>query len=434
MNARTRFLNDYGMLVVLLLIGIYYSIVTFDKQQPVGVEAAEDLNSQIAELGKKPARVFIAAGAVPEDDEFVAALRTALEAQSIKVESAAGSPRAIRTALEEMRDSNRLPDLIARSASTNPWNVFDAAGDIPRLHPVEHRWPNFLKRDNLRNVADQIAVIAIIAIGMTMVIITAGIDLSVGSLIALSSVAAAAWVRSHGGLEASGSTLLIASLVAVALSGLCGALNGTLVTAFRLPPFIVTLAMMLIASGVAYEWTGGKSIKQAPPEAAWLGKGNTAGVPNSVLFMFSLYIIAHLVMARTALGRYIYAVGGNPEAARLSGVPVQRVLLLVYFICGVLAGLGGLITASQFESGSPTYGFLVELKVIAAVIIGGTSIAGGRGKIFGTLIGAFIIAVILNGMNLTGVSSFRQNMVLGIIILAAVLLDRMKQRLIAKRA
>jgi ribose transport system permease protein len=144
--------------------------------------------------------------------------------------------------------------------------------------------------------------------------------------------------------------------------------------------------------------------------------------------MAALYAAAHVMMTRTALGRYIYAVGGNPEAARLSGVPVKAVLLFVYTLCGALAGLGGVVMASQLKSGSPTYGLMYELYTIAAVVVGGTSLAGGEGKVLGTLIGAFVIAVIQNGMNLTGVESYTQKVILGLVILGAVLLDRLKQR------
>ena len=160
----------------------------------------------------------------------------------------------------------------------------------------------------------------------------------------------------------------------------------------------------------------------------WLGRGSNLGIPNAVLLMIGLYIVAHMVMSRTALGRYIYAVGGNPEAARLSGVPVRRILLFVYTASGALAGLGGIITASMFKSGDPKYGPLAELYVIAAVVVGGTSLAGGEGKVLGTLIGALIIAVIENGMNLTNVESYTQKIVLGAVILGAVLLDTLKKK------
>jgi ribose transport system permease protein len=198
---------------------------------------------------------------------------------------------------------------------------------------------------------------------------------------------------------------------------------------FAIPPFIVTLAMMLVGSGLAYLLAKGQSIYQVPESFIWLGRGTLSGtVPNSVVLMGFLYLVAHIVMSRMTLGRYLYAVGGNREAARLSGVPVAAVLLFAYTLSGALAGVGGIVTASQLKSGSPNYGTMYELYVIAAVVVGGTSLSGGEGKIFGTLIGAFIIAVIQNGMNLTGVESYTQKVVLGLVILGAVLLDMLKKR------
>jgi ribose transport system permease protein len=273
-------------------------------------------------------------------------------------------------------------------------------------------------------------VIAVIAIGMTMVIITAGIDLSVGSLIALSAVVATLLIRDVAGAEAAGRIgMVLCCLAGISLCAAMGMFSGLMVTLFSIPPFIVTLGMMLVASGLAYILAEGQSIYQVPENFVWLGRGTTLpGVPNSVVIMFALYVVAHVMMSRMTLGRYIYAVGGNREAARLSGVPVRRVLLFVYTINGALAGLGGIVTASQLKSGSPTYGLMYELYVIAAVVVGGTSLAGGQGKVFGTLIGAFIIAVIQNGMNLTGVESYTQKVVLGLVILGAVLFDTLKRR------
>jgi ribose transport system permease protein len=184
---------------------------------------------------------------------------------------------------------------------------------------------------------------------------------------------------------------------------------------------------MLVGSGFAYVLAEGASIYQVPESFIWLGRGTCFAVPVSVVLMLLLFLLAHVMMSRMALGRHIYAVGGNREAARLSGVPVILVLLFVYTLSGGLAGLGGVITASQLKSGSPTYGLMYELSVIAAVVVGGTSLAGGEGKIFGTLIGAFIIAVIWNGMNLTGVESYAQKVVFGLVILGSVLLDTLKK-------
>jgi ribose transport system permease protein len=187
--------------------------------------------------------------------------------------------------------------------------------------------------------------------------------------------------------------------------------------------------VMLQARGMAEKLTSAQSVSDMPDAFGWLGLGSFFGVlPNTVVLMLVLYGIAHLLMSQTVLGRYIYAVGGNPEAARLSGVPVQRVTITVYTLCAALSGLGGIIIASQFKSGSHTYALMYELYVIAAVVVGGTSLSGGEGRIFGTLVGAFLIGVIQNGMNLLGLKSDDQQIVLGTVIILAVVLDRLKHR------
>ncbi len=265
---------------------------------------------------------------------------------------------------------------------------------------------------------------------MTLVILTGGIDLSVGSLIALSSVTGAVCIRDVCGGQAAGTAgMVVGAAVGILICGLAGVLSGGVVTLFGIPPFIATLGMMLVASGSAYIIAEGQSINQVPDAFVWLGRGaDLAGLPNAVVLMLVLYAAAHIVMSRTTFGRYVYAVGGNAEAARLSGVPVRRVMLAVYVLCGLLAGLGGIVMASQLKSGAPTYGQMYELYVIAAVVVGGTSLSGGEGRVLGTLVGALIIAVIQNGMNLTGVESYTQKVVLGLVILAAVLLDRLRSR------
>jgi ribose transport system permease protein len=327
--------------------------------------------------------------------------------------------------------------VIAGTQATANWSVLaEAPRNFPALNgvklawPRSHRWPNFLKPDNLLNIANQIAVIAIVAIGMTMVIITGGIDLSVGSLIALSAVLAAWLIREgFGGLEAGAAGMTAASAGAILVCGAVGAFSGGMVTRFGMPPFIVTLAMMLVASGAAYLIAGGESISEIPDSFVRLGRGaDVFNLPNAVVLMVLLYLAAHLVMTRTVLGRYVYAVGGNRVAARLSGVPVERVLLTAYVASGLLAGVGGVVMASQLKSGAPTYGVMYELYVIAAVVVGGASLSGGSGRMFGTMIGAFTIAVIQNGMNLTNVESYTQKVVLGLVILGAVLLDLLRRR------
>jgi len=271
-------------------------------------------------------------------------------------------------------------------------------------------------------------VIAIIAIGMTLVIITAGIDLSVGSLIALSAVIGTLVMKNLGGLEAHPWTVAVGFLAGIVACGISGFFAGVVVAGFRVAPFIATLALMMVVRGSAFQITGGFSIYQVPAALPWLGQGVSFGVPNTVILLVVLYTSAHLFMAHTQMGRHIYAVGGNEEAARLSGVPVRWVIIFVYTMSGLAAGIGGCIQASQLNTGTPNSGLMYELYVIAAVVVGGTSLSGGSGRIFGTLIGAFIISVIQNGMNLMGLESYTQQIVLGLVILGGVLLDKLRGR------
>jgi len=250
--------------------------------------------------------------------------------------------------------------------------------------------------------------------------------LSVGSLIALSAVVGTLIMKAMGGLDAPAWVVLVGFLAGTAVCGIIGALGGVLVAQFKVAPFITTLSIMMMARGLAFLTTGGFSIYQVPPALPWLGQGRTLSVPNTVILLVVLYAVAHGFMSHTRLGRYIYAVGGNEEAARLSGVPVAFVIIFVYTVSALCAGLGGCIQASQLNTGTPNMGVMYELYVIAAVVVGGTSLTGGTGRILGTLIGAFIISVIQNGMNLLGMESYTQQVVLGGVILIAVLLDKMR--------
>ncbi|MCX7044125.1 MAG: ABC transporter permease [Candidatus Sumerlaeota bacterium] len=454
-SLSSRFLSDYGMLLVLLALCGFFSWATMDEQKPNGAAAGAHLAREILAAGgasaaipqsaesQKP-RVLIVAREGDEDAAFADALARDLKASGATVVAVVkGQPPDAGKALRALVAEGKTVDVIAGNAYSAGWSVFDNLGEkYPSLAkarivaPKSYRWPNFLKTDNLINVANQIAVIALIAIGMTMVIITGGIDLSVGSLIALSAVVGARLIRDAGGAEHAGAfSMILCSLAGIAVCALMGLFSGAMVNWFAIPPFIVTLGMMMVANGAAYILAEGQSIYQVPESFVWLGRGAVGigrgaggfGIPNAVLLMIILYIVAHVLMSRMSLGRYIYAVGGNKEAARLSGVPISFVLLFVYAICGALAGLGGIVTASQLKSGSPTYGLMYELYVIAAVVVGGTSLSGGEGRIFGTLIGAFIIAVIQNGMNLTGLGSYTQKIVLGLVILIAVFLDTIKK-------
>ena len=431
----TLFFSEYGMLFVLLLLCAFFSVVTYSDQSPSGAAAAQQL---AVELRSKPGRVMIAVRNQPEDESFALALEKELAGTGVVIASMVkGEPKDARDALVKLAAAGEKLDAIACTPATAAWLVFaDLPADFPTLgapailKPSSYKWPNFLKTDNLLNIANQIAVIAIVAIGMTLVIVTGGIDLSVGSLIALSAVLAGWFIRDFAGAtQASASGMVLAGGAAVLLCALVGAFSGGMITVFGIPPFIVTLAMMLVTSGLAYLLAQGQSIYQLPDSFVWLGRGaDFLHIPNAVLLMLLLYGLAHVLMSWMKLGRYFYAVGGNREAARLSGVPVRRVLMLAYVASGALAGLGGVIMTSQLKSGSPTYGNMYELYVIAAVVVGGTSLSGGEGKMLGTLIGAFTIAVIQNGMNLTNVESYTQKVVLGLVILAAVFLDTLRHR------
>ncbi len=433
-----RLLADYGPILVLLLLCGFMSVVTYSEQSSNGTTAAEQVRASLAKQCGKSPRVLIAVGVQPGDADFAVKLERDLVASGATVLAVAqGEPRDAREALQKIAASGSTLDAICCTAVTKTWLVItDIKADFPSLGepsvftPQSFFWPNFLKSENLLNIANQVAVIAVIAIGMTIVIITGGIDLSVGSLVALSAVLVAAFIRDFaGGVQASFGGMLLACIAAIVLCGSIGAVSGTMITWFAIPPFIVTLAMMLIGSGLAYLLAMGQSIYQIPDSFVWLGRGaDLIGLPNAVVLMLVLYALAHILMARTTLGRYLYAVGGNTEAARLSGVPVKRVLLFAYIASALFAGLGGVIMASQLKSGSATYGTMYELYVIAAVVVGGTSLSGGEGKMLGTLTGVFTIAVIQNGMNLTNVESYTQKVVLGLVILGAVLFDKVRQR------
>jgi ribose transport system permease protein len=426
--------RDYGMLLVLLLLCALFSVVTYSEQHPTGADAAQQLARQIG----KGARVLIAVRDQADDSAFADRLFAELESHGAQVAAMVkGEPKDARASLQQLATAGTKLDAIACTQATAAWLVFaDLAKDFPALgdprvvQPPSYKWPNFLKRENLLNIANQIAVIAIVAIGMTMVIVSGGIDLSVGSLIALAAVLTGVFIRDFaGGLQASALGMSAAGLAAVVICGAVGAFSGGMITLFGIPPFIVTLAMMLVASGAAYLIAQGQSVYQIPDSFVWLGRGaDLFNLPNAVLLMLALYGAAHVLMTRLRVGRYLYAVGGNRDAAWISGVPVKRVLLVAYIASGLLAGLGGVIMASQLKSGAPTYGQMYELYVIAAVVVGGASLNGGSGRMFGTLIGAFTIAVIQNGMNLTNVESYTQKVVLGCVILGAVLLDTLKNR------
>jgi len=431
-----RFFTAYGMLAVLLALCLFFAGGTYHQEAPTGREGGEALADRILARSPRPSGVAVVISPGGNSADFAAALEERLTKASIPLSARiTGDPPDAREALAALAQAGKTPTVIATTPECRDWAVwnalrtqFPAYANTEVIAAEPHGRSTFLATSNLRNIADQIAVIAILAVGMTMVIITGGIDLSVGSLIALSAVATAWMIRAAGGVHASSFALLGASLAAIALSGAVGAFSGAMITGFRIPPFIATLAMMQVASGLAFIVTQGQSIYEVPASFTWLGRGaGLLSLPNAVVLMIVIYVLAHFLMARAKIGRHIYAVGGNALAARLSGVHTGRTLLFVYIISGLMAGIGGVITASQLKAGAPTYGVMYELYAIAAVVVGGTSLSGGEGYIFGTLIGAFIIAVIRNGMNLMNVEPYTQKVVLGLVILGAVLLDMLKR-------
>ncbi len=420
------------MVFVLLLLMAGFSFLTIQPQRPTGADVGAAIADQIILQFGNAARVMIAVPGSEEDRAFADAAKGRLESAGATVVSVTiGSPVDAGQALQNAVDQGVSIDAVALTGSSAAWTVLDKFPGLTtdrRISPGTGSWPNFLKASNLIGVANQTAVYAVIAIGMTMVIITGGIDLSVGSLVALASVIATLIIRDHGGgVSASTTTVTFAFLAAILSAAAAGAFNGIMVTAFQLPPFIVTLATMLIARGLAKRLSDFQSINAVPPSFRWLGNGSLFSVPNAILLMIMLYMLTHFVMSRSVFGRYLYAIGGNAQASRLSGIPVKQTTLIVYVICGALAGLGGIMVSSRLNAGDPKYGMMYELEVIAAVVVGGTSLMGGEGRMYGTLIGAFIIAVIRNGMNLMGVNSDSQEIVLGAVLLLAVLLDRLKR-------
>ncbi|MHA6799123.1 ABC transporter permease [Bounagaea algeriensis] len=282
--------------------------------------------------------------------------------------------------------------------------------------------PSFLTADNLFNLGSQTSVNAVMAIGVTLVIITAGIDLSVGSVAALSGVTGVL-LMSQFGMHP-----LLGILGGVVIGALAGLVNGVLVSVVGLPPFIATLGMLSVARGIVLIITGAVAVFGAPDGFRMLGQGVIGVLPIPILVIVLVAVAGHLVLTRTRLGRYAYVMGSNAEAARLSGVPVRLYTTYVYVLSGALAGLGGMIAASRINSGQPNFGEGLELDVIAAVVIGGASLMGGRGTVLGSLIGAFLVAVIRNGAVQLDIGTFYQNVLIGVIIWLAVWWDIYQRR------
>jgi ribose transport system permease protein len=427
-------MRNYGMILVLFGLCLLFSILTLKEQSPDSSRAADQI---IEKIGKSYIHddIILTVGAFNKESEpFAILLKEKLGKKNYtNVFLVTGIPRDLRICLDDLKNSGKKSAVIAASGDVIKWRIIELLPefypefkDCDIIVPETYLWPDFLKQSNLVAIVDRIVVIAVIAIGMTMVIITGGIDLSVGSLIAVSAVIGTVIMKMMGGLEASAWSVLIGFLTGILACAIIGGIGGFLVARFKVPPFITTLGIMLMGRGLAFMITGGFSIYQVPKALPWLGQGTTVGIPNTVILLVLLYFIAHVFMSYTRTGRYIYAVGGNEEAARLSGVPVKYIITFVYIISGIAAGIGGSIQASQLNTGTPNMGLMYELYVIAAVVVGGTSLSGGIGKILGTLIGVFVISVIQNGMNLLGIESYTQQVVLGLVILTAVLLDKVR--------
>lgn len=288
----------------------------------------------------------------------------------------------------------------------------------------------FLTAGNISNILLQTSINGILAIGMTFVILTRGIDLSVGSVVALAGIVSASFATnsSSAGIAGAPYPALVALPVGLLVGIACGAIIGVIVSRFAVPAFVATLGMLSAARGMTLLYGGGRPVAALTPEFRWIGTGNILGVPMPVVMLMIVFLVSWWVLNRTRFGRYIYAVGGNPHAAVTSGINVSRLRLLVYVISGGLAGLAGMMLSARTGSALPQAGISYELDAIAAVVIGGTSLSGGVGRITGTLVGALIISVMNNGLDLMGIQSYYQQVLKGALIVGAVMLDQKRNQ------
>ena len=284
--------------------------------------------------------------------------------------------------------------------------------------------PHFLTPINLSSVARQTAVINIMALGMTLIIITSGIDLSVGSMLALSGLFGTMAIKS-------GLPIPVGILVGLLTGLVCGLLNGLMITQLRISPFIITLGTLEAYRGLALVVSKGLPVHGLPDAFAFLGDGTLLGIPFSLWILAACAVAMHLVLENTKLGRYSFAIGSNSSAAYYAGVPIKFHLTAVYAIAGVLTGLAGMIEASRLVTGQPTAGQGYELQAIAAVVIGGGSLQGGGGSVIGTLVGAFIIGLLSNGSDLLGINPYWQQVIIGLVIIAAVGFDEFRKSKLA---
>ncbi|MEW9672248.1 ABC transporter permease [Ammoniphilus sp. 3BR4] len=281
--------------------------------------------------------------------------------------------------------------------------------------------PAFLSSQNLINVVRQISFIGIVAMGVTMVIITTGIDLSSGSVIALVSVITASFAQGDH-------PLILALVLGLGVGALAGFINGTISAKGAIPPFIATLGMMIAARGLALLYSDGRPIGGLSESFLFIGQGEIAGIPVPIIIFVIMGIISHLMLSKTKFGKYTYAIGGNEQAARICGINVDRYKIMIYTYAGFLSALAGIMLTSRISAGQPSMGVMYELDAIAAAVIGGTSLSGGIGTIPGTIIGALIIGVLNNSLDLMNVSSYWQQILKGGIIVTAVLIDSRKNK------
>jgi ribose transport system permease protein len=301
--------------------------------------------------------------------------------------------------------------------------------------------PHFLKVDNLANITRQSAITAILAVGQTLVILTGGIDLSVGAVAAISASAAAVLMTQRFailGIVVGPLDFELGILIALAVGALCGLVNGLIITRGRIPDFIATLGTLAIFQGVALIITGGLPVPShitatelkgyLPPQMIWMGAGGVLGIPVAGIISVVIVILGWLLLRYLALGRAVYAVGGNQEAARVSGISINRTKIAVYFLSGLIAAVGGFVLAGRMNSSNALMAGDENLRSIAAVVIGGTNLFGGEGGVVGSLIGAFIMGELGNGLNLLNVSAFWQRIVQGLVIILVVVFDQWRRR------
>jgi inositol transport system permease protein len=282
--------------------------------------------------------------------------------------------------------------------------------------------PVFLTIPNLVNLVRQVSINGILAVGVTYVLLTGGVDLSLGSLVALTGVVAACFAHPQQ------YPVAVPVLMGVLAGAGCGAVNGLVITRGRVAPFVVTLGMMTGARGLALVVSGGRPVSNLSGEFTRIGGSDVGGIPIPILIFFSVALVSHVFLKSFKLGRYIYAAGGNENAARASGIRVNAVKFFAYTVCAALAGLAGVVLASRITTGQPNAGVGYELDAIAAVVIGGTSLSGGVGGVGGTVLGALLMGVINNGLDLLNVSSYYQQIVKGVIIVGAVWMDRSREK------